>query len=102
MILEAAMLQVRPEMEERFDEAFRDASSIIASMPGYHSHALRRCLEVPATYLLLVLWERLEDHTTGFRTSPAYQEWKRSLHHFYDSFPIVEHIEPIHAAPLPQ
>ncbi|WP_245549412.1 hypothetical protein [Methylomicrobium album] len=26
-------------------------------------------------------------------TSPQYQEWKRSLHHFYNPFPIVEHYE---------
>jgi len=95
MILEAAMLQVRPGTEETFEAAFRDASSIIASMRGYHAHELHRCLEVPAKYLLLVRWERLEDHTIGFRTSPAYQEWKRLLHQFYDPFPIVEHFEPV-------
>jgi heme-degrading monooxygenase HmoA len=102
MILEAAMLQVRLQMKERFEAAFRDASSIIASMPGYHAHELHRCLEVPAKYLLLVWWERLEDHTIGFRTSPGYQEWKRLLHHFYDPFPTVEHFETIHPGPLPR
>jgi heme-degrading monooxygenase HmoA len=45
---------------------------------------------------LLVWWNRLEDHTVGFRGSPEYQEWKRLLHHFYDPFPEVEH----YAAPL--
>lgn len=36
-------------------------------------------------------WERLEDHTEGFRGSPEYQDWKRLLHHFYDPSPTVEH-----------
>jgi heme-degrading monooxygenase HmoA len=95
MILEAAMLKVRPGMAAEFEEAFRRASAIIAASPGYIAHELGRCFEWPDTYLLLVRWERLEDHTVGFRGSPAYQEWRRLLHHFYDPFPTVEHFAPI-------
>jgi len=91
MILEAAMLQVRPGTEAAFETAFAEASPIIASMGGYHGHELQRCLEAPGKYLLLVRWERLEDHTVGFRQSPRYAEWRRLLHHFYDPFPTVEH-----------
>ena len=91
MILEAALLQVRPGREHEFEDAFRLASPIIASSPGYLGHELQRCLEVPGKYLLLVRWERLEDHTVGFRGSPRYQEWRALLHHFYDPFPTVEH-----------
>ncbi len=29
------------------------------------------CMEVPARYVLLVRWATLEDHTAGFRQSPA-------------------------------
>ena len=60
-------------------------------MTGYLSHELKRCLEQENRYLLLVRWERLEDHTVGFRQSAAYGEWKELLHHFYDPFPTVEH-----------
>ena len=76
-----------------FEAAFRQASPLIASMGGYISHELQRCLETPNRYILLVHWQRLEDHTVGFRGSPAYQEWKRLLHHFYDPFPTVEHYQ---------
>lgn len=95
MILEAAMLNVKAGREEEFETAFRSASRIIASMSGYLSHELHRCLEVRGKYLLLVRWERLEDHTVGFRGSPEYQEWKTLLHHFYEPFPIVEHFEKV-------
>ncbi len=60
-------------------------------MDGYHGHELQRCLEAPGKYLLLVRWERLEDHTVGFRQSPQYADWRQLLHHFYDPFPTVEH-----------
>ncbi|MFP5111754.1 antibiotic biosynthesis monooxygenase family protein [Bacillaceae bacterium C204] len=95
MILEAVMLKVRPGMEEEYEDAFRQASEIIASMKGYISHELQRCIEVKGKYLLLVRWETLEDHTVGFRQSTEYQEWKKQLHHFYDPFPTVEHFENI-------
>ena len=95
MILEAAMLTVQPGLEKEFENAFREASRLIAAMPGYLTHELHRCLEVGNKYLLLVQWQRLEDHTIGFRRSPEYQEWKRKLHHFYEPFPIVEHFEKI-------
>jgi len=91
MILEIAMLDVRPGQEDDFERAFSRASAIIASMPGYMSHELQRCIENPSRYALLVRWETLEDHTEGFRGSPQYQEWKALLHHFYDPFPTVEH-----------
>ena len=91
MILEVAILDVKPRETEPFEAAFCTASAIIASMPGYRGHELQRCVENTNRYVLLVHWEKLEDHTVGFRQSPEYQEWRRLLHHFYDPFPTVEH-----------
>jgi heme-degrading monooxygenase HmoA len=93
MILEAAVLNVLPGDESAFEQAFRAASPLIAATPGHLSHELQRCLEAKGRYLLLVRWENLEAHTIGFRQSPAYQQWKQQLHHFYDPFPVVEHYE---------
>lgn len=93
MILELAILNVRPGQGAAFEEAFAQAQCIIAASAGYVSHQLQRCLEDRNKYLLLVQWNRLEDHTIGFRQSPEYQRWKALLHHFYDPFPTVEHFE---------
>ena len=91
MILEVAVLQVKPGMSEDFERSFKQASSIISQMAGYLGHELQKCMEVDNKYVLLVHWEKLEDHTIGFRGSVQYQEWKRLLHHYYDPFPTVEH-----------
>jgi heme-degrading monooxygenase HmoA len=91
MILEIAQLQIKPGETEAFEAAFARAQSIIASMKGYISHELQKCLENDHHYMLLVRWETLEDHTVGFRQSAPYQEWKQLLHHFYDPFPTVLH-----------
>src|SRR5579871_1212608 len=45
MILEVAPLQIRPGQAAEFEAAFRTAQAIIASMPGYISHELQRCME---------------------------------------------------------
>lgn len=90
-ILEVALLNVRPGQEAEFESAFRRARAIIGAARGHLGHQLQRCLERPNRYVLLVRWERLEDHTEGFRGSPAYQEWRNLLHHFYEPFPEVEH-----------
>lgn len=91
MILEVAILTVRDGAGDAFEAAFPEASLIIAAMPGCHSHELRRCIENPNQYILLVHWRHLEDHTVGFRQSAEYQQWRTLLHHFYDPFPTVEH-----------
>jgi heme-degrading monooxygenase HmoA len=95
VILEHAPLSVRAGQEAAFEAAFAVAQSIIASMPGFERLSLSRCIERPGAYLLLVEWRTLEDHIAGFRVSPAYGEWRRLLHHFYDPFPVVEHYEAI-------
>jgi heme-degrading monooxygenase HmoA len=95
MVIEHALLPVIPGQERDFEESFRDARAIISSMPGFVSLSLSRSVETPNSYLLLVKWERLEDHTTGFRQSDEYQEWRRLLHRSYEPFPMVEHFEPV-------
>jgi heme-degrading monooxygenase HmoA len=92
-ILEVAILDVKTGLAEEFEVAFTTASKIIMAMPGYISHELQRCVENRDRYILLVRWQKLDDHTIGFRRSPEYQEWRSLLHHFYDPFPTVEHYE---------
>ena len=95
MILESAILNVIPGQGPDFESAFGEARAIIAAMPGFISLQLHKCIEEPGRYLLLVQWQRLEDHTEGFRKSADYQRWKALLHHFYDPFPRVDHYAPI-------
>lgn len=98
MILEVAPLQVRAGQAAEFEAAFITAQRLIASMQGYLSHELQRCLERPNEYILLVRWESVEAHEVGFRKSPEYQEWRRLLHHFYEPFPVVLHYEAVQGA----
>lgn len=93
MVLEVAVLYVKSGLEADFEQDFKKASCIISSISGYKNHQLQKCIEVENKYLLLVQWQKLEDHTIGFRMSEKYVQWKNLLHHYYDPFPIVEHYE---------
>lgn len=93
MILEVAILDVREGQSAAFEAAFAEARALIAAAEGHQRHELRRCIERPGRYLLLVWWRDLESHTRGFRGSVAYQRWSQLLHPFYDPFPVVEHYE---------
>jgi heme-degrading monooxygenase HmoA len=91
MILETAMLNIRRGQEAAFIAAMAQAKPLISASPGFLGIELRPCVEQAERYLLLVSWDKLEDHTRGFRGSERYSQWKALLHHFYDPFPIVEH-----------
>jgi heme-degrading monooxygenase HmoA len=91
MILEVANLHIKRGECATFEAAFAQAAPIIASMRGYVSHQIQRCIEDDHHYVLLVNWQTLEDHTVGFRESAEYQQWRALLHHFYEPFPAVLH-----------
>ncbi|MGO4773810.1 antibiotic biosynthesis monooxygenase [Flavobacterium sp. W22_SRS_FK3] len=95
MILETAILFIKPHLASQFEVDFIKASQYISSIQGYLGHRLEKCLEVEKKYLLMVNWNTLEDHTIGFRTSEAYLEWRRILHEYYEPFPVVEHYETV-------
>ncbi|MDY7528941.1 MULTISPECIES: antibiotic biosynthesis monooxygenase family protein [unclassified Cryobacterium] len=78
MVTEHALLPVIAGREVEFERAFTLARPIIASMPGCLSVSLSRSIESQSTYLLLVEWEDLLDHTIGFRQSPQYRDRRDS------------------------
>jgi heme-degrading monooxygenase HmoA len=99
MILEVAILDIKPGQTAEFERDFAAASVHISSIEGYISHELQRCIENPHRFLLLARWKSVEAHTVGFRESPQYLEWKRMLHHYYDPFPTVQHYTVVYPVP---
>ena len=91
MILEMAVLNIVAGQDAEFERAMKSARPLIAATPGFRGLTLRRCIETPNRYVLLVDWDSVEAHEIGFRKSERYQEWRRLLHHFYQPAPLVEH-----------
>jgi heme-degrading monooxygenase HmoA len=89
MILEHAILEVSPEQVGEFEHALGLALSLIRATPGFIRLEVRPAVDRKGRYLLLVQWQRLEDHTIGFRQSDRYRQWSALLHRFYKPFPEV-------------
>ena len=89
--MEHAVLSIRSGEEADFEAAFREARPVVSATPGFRRLTLRRSMESPHLYLMLIEWETLEAHTEGFRGSPQFEQWRALLHHFYEPFPTVEH-----------
>lgn len=98
MVLEHAILPVKPGQEDQFVEAFAQARPIISRQKGFRSLKLLNSIESQNEYLLLVEWDAVEDHTIGFRQSEDYVLWKDLLHRFYEPFPVVEHFHEVPVA----
>jgi heme-degrading monooxygenase HmoA len=98
VILEFALISIRPGSEAEFEQVFPVAEKVLAASPGYLSHELRRSIETPNRFALLVQWRTLEDHTEGFRGSPAFAQWRGLIGPFFDSPPVVEHFAPVAVA----
>ncbi len=93
MILEIAAIDITSGQEAGYEAAFREAEQYIASAHGYISHKIQRCIEEPTRYIILVKWQKIEDHTVGFRESENYQKWRALIHPFFASPPEVKHYE---------
>ena len=100
MILEVAILKIKPGDIAKFEGVFLQAEKIVASIPGYISHELERCIETKGRYHLLIRWESVDAHLVNFRQSPKFQEWRGLIGGFFAEPPLVEHYETVTAKRL--
>lgn len=92
MILEVADIRIAPGRQAAFEQAaHRGIQTVIAKSKGFLGYQVRHSIESPERYLLLLEWETLEDHTVGFRGSPAYAQWRSMVMEFFAAPPFVEH-----------
>ncbi|RED17094.1 antibiotic biosynthesis monooxygenase family protein [Parasphingopyxis lamellibrachiae] len=89
MILEHALLRVRPGEGEAFEAAMHSARPLIETSPGFRFIEVCPAAEEAELFLLLVGWEDIASHRDGFRRSDRYKEWRDRLHRFYDPVPTI-------------
>ena len=94
MILELADILIHPQHNAAFEEAIqRGLTTVIAKVKGFEGFKVNRCIENPDRYVLQIFWTTLEDHTVGFRESPAFSEWRAIVGPFFASPPVVQHFD---------
>jgi heme-degrading monooxygenase HmoA len=92
MVLEHAVIRIRPGAAPGFEDALGRARAVIAASPGFRSLALHRVVEDPDRYVLLVEWEHLDDHLVGFRQSEAFVRWRALIGPYFAAPPEVDHL----------
>lgn len=95
MILEIVTMSVKPELAKAFEAAYRDASHLMSRARGNLGHELKRCVETPGRYILMIKWSSLDDHLGGFRGTPDHAEWQGRMHPFYSAKSTIEHYETV-------
>ena len=94
MILEIADFRINPGQNAAFEEAIeRGLQTVISHAKGFEAYKVNRCIENPQRYVLQIFWTTLEDHTVGFRESPAFAQWRAIVGPFFAAAPVVEHFE---------
>ncbi|MGH2929224.1 MAG: antibiotic biosynthesis monooxygenase family protein [Solirubrobacteraceae bacterium] len=93
MILERAIFQVQPGSEQDFEAAMEEAKNVLAQSGGFRRLRLSRGIEQPSSYLLLIEWDTLEDHTQGFRESALFVRWRELIGPYFAAAPEVEHYD---------
>jgi len=93
MILERALFSIKLGMAGEFAAAFAKARKLLEATPGFQRLEIRRGIEAPDTFILLVWWDNVEAHMKGFRGSPSILEWRALLSPFFAGAPQMEHYE---------
>lgn len=91
MIIEQAFVNVLVGQEAAFEKSVAEAApKTLALAPGFISYQLRRGIERPSAFCVVVEWRSLEDHG-AYRESPAFAEWRGAIGSFFDGPPSAEH-----------
>ena len=94
MILELADIRIHPGQNAAFEEAIaRGLQTVIPNVKGFQGYKVNRGIENTERYILQIFWDTLEDHTVGFRQSPAFADWRAIVGPFFAVPPVVEHFE---------
>ena len=92
MILEIADIRIQPGQQAAFEKAIQEGvTTVIAQAKGFEGFKINRGIESPERYILQIFWATLEDHTVGFRESPAFAQWRAIVGPFFAQPPQVEH-----------
>jgi quinol monooxygenase YgiN len=93
MIWEIAELKIIESATREFEAALVHAVPLFRQARGCHGMQMRRSIEQPGRYRLIVEWDTVEDHMIHFRQSADFQKWRELVGGYFAAAPEVEHAE---------
>ena len=95
MIVEHVWIKIKEGQEEAYETSLQSAFPIIEGAPDCFGAEIRRQIEDPSCYLLMITWSSVESHM-AFRNSERFEQWRDLTLPFYDVPSQVTHFnEPI-------
>ena len=91
MVLEVALIDVKPGEEDAFAAAYGTARATLAGTAGCHTVRMTRGIESPERFVLLVEWDSVEAHDQNFRQTERFTTWRGLIGPFFAGPPLVEH-----------
>ena len=99
MILELADIRIAPGKNAEFDAAIaRAIDTVVSKATGFRGYQVHKGIESPDRYVLMILWDTLENHTVDFRQGPLFAQWRAIVGPYFASPPQVEHFEQVAAS----
>lgn len=95
MVTEIAVIQIKPGTDKEFEAAVKQARPVFQQAHGCQSFALKRSVENPLEYHLVVGWATVDDHMVTFRNSPGFQTWRGLASPFFSQPPVVQHVSDV-------
>lgn len=90
MVLEVALIDVKPGSEQAFRDAYAEARGVIGAAAGVGPIRMTQGIETPTRFVLLVEWESVEAHD-AFRASEGFTAWRALIGPHFAGPPHVEH-----------
>ncbi|HWG98609.1 MAG TPA: antibiotic biosynthesis monooxygenase family protein [Pilimelia sp.] len=91
MVLEIALIDVRPGQEDDFAAAYAKGHEVLAGTPGCRTVRMTRGIESPSRFVLLVEWDSVDAHERNFRASDRFTTWRGLIGPYFAAPPRVEH-----------
>ena len=89
MVLEIALIDVRPGSEDAFTAAYGQARHLLDEAEA-RSVRMTRGIESPNRFVLLVEWDSVAAHEQ-FRASERFGQWRGLIGPHFTGPPVVEH-----------
>lgn len=95
MVLEIAHITAQPGKAEALAAGLVAALPVIRGAEGCQSATVRRQIEDPATFILVIEWETLEHHTVMFRGGPRFAEYRSHIAGLFVDPIVARHYEQV-------
>jgi len=95
MVVEYIRYRIDPDAAEAFERAYADAGGSLEASSHCLDHDVSRCVEEPAAYVVRIIWDSLEGHEQGFRSSPEFASFFAAVRPFVGQIEEMRHYERI-------